>query len=152
MRWACQGVTFSQSQTRIPLDWFRTSSYGREAFEQYALPGGMSSFHWIKREVLQTDWSACITEASHHNSTSLASQIASDTSWMKLGYGPQSGTSRYYLSLPETDQTAVQVRYLSPLWILYRCPLFPSLHFLSHTSQWPRACHQVSFMVVRKFL
>ena len=37
-----------------------------------------------------------------------------------VGYGPRPGTSRYYLSpspVPGTDQTTVQVRYLSPLWI-----------------------------------
>ena len=49
-----------------------------------SLLGGMSSFHGTKREVLQTDFSACIMEASHHNSTSLASQIAFEMSWMKL--------------------------------------------------------------------
>ena len=30
------------------------------------------------------DWEACITEASHHSSTAVASQIASKASWMKL--------------------------------------------------------------------
>ena len=49
-----------------------------------ALLSGMSDLRAIKNGVLQVDWSTCITEASHHSSTVLASQIASNTSWLKL--------------------------------------------------------------------
>ena len=47
----------------------------------------------IKREVLQSDWEDCTTEASRHNSTATAARIATETSWMKLwdmalDYGP----------------------------------------------------------------
>ena len=48
------------------------------------LLSGMSDLRAIKKEVLQVDWSTCITEASHHSSTILASQIASKMSWLKL--------------------------------------------------------------------
>ena len=49
-----------------------------------ALLSGMSDLRTIKKGVLQVDWSTCITEASHHSSTILASQIASKTSWLQL--------------------------------------------------------------------
>ena len=52
----------------------------------------------VKRHVLQIDWEACITDASHHSSTAVASRIASETSWMKLwdialDYGPRGSSS-----------------------------------------------------------
>ena len=49
-----------------------------------ALLSGMSDLCAIKKEVLKADWSTCISKASHHNSTILASQIASETSWLRL--------------------------------------------------------------------
>ena len=49
-----------------------------------ALLSGMSDLHVIKKGVLLVDWSTCITEASHHSSTIVASQIASKMSWLKL--------------------------------------------------------------------
>ena len=49
-----------------------------------ALLSGMFDLRGIKKGVLLVDWSICITEASHHSSTILASQIASKTSWLKL--------------------------------------------------------------------
>ena len=59
-----------------------------------AMLSAQSTLREIKREVLQADWEACTTEASRHNSTAIASRIASDTSWMKLwdmalDYGPR---------------------------------------------------------------
>ena len=58
------------------------------------MPSAQSTLREIKQNVLQADWEACTTEASRHNSTAIASQIASDTSWMKLwdmalDYGPR---------------------------------------------------------------
>ena len=49
-----------------------------------ALLRDTSSLNEIKRQVLQADWASCITEASHHQSTALASRIATEISWMKL--------------------------------------------------------------------
>ena len=49
-----------------------------------ALLCNRASLYEIKKEALQTDWSACITEASRHNSTAIASRIAAETSWLKL--------------------------------------------------------------------
>ena len=59
-----------------------------------AMLSAQSTLREIKRDVLQADWEACTTEASRHNSTAIASRIASDTSWMKLwdmalDYGPR---------------------------------------------------------------
>ena len=59
-----------------------------------AMLSAQSTLREIKRDVLQADWEASTTEASCHNSTAIASQIASDTSWMKLwdmalDYGPR---------------------------------------------------------------
>ena len=59
-----------------------------------AMLSAQSTLREIKRDVLQADWEASTTEASRHNSTAIASQIASDTSWMKLwdmalDYGPR---------------------------------------------------------------
>ena len=34
--------------------------------------------------ILDTDWKACLSEASRHQSTSLAAQIATHTTWPKL--------------------------------------------------------------------
>ena len=50
----------------------------------HAMLSAQSTLREIKQEVLQADWEACTTEASRHNSTAIASRIASDTSWMKL--------------------------------------------------------------------
>ena len=57
------------------------------------LLSGQSTLKEIEREVLQSDWEDCTTEASRHNSTATAAQIATETSWMKLwdmalDYGP----------------------------------------------------------------
>ena len=57
------------------------------------LLSGQSTLKEIKREVLQSDWEDCTTEASRHNSTATAARIATETSWMKLwdmalDYGP----------------------------------------------------------------
>ena len=49
-----------------------------------SLLSGMSNLRVIKKGVLQVDWLTCITEASRHSSTILASQIASKMSWLKL--------------------------------------------------------------------
>ena len=49
-----------------------------------ALLSAQSTLKEIKRQVLQMDWEACITEASHHSSTAVASQIAAKASWTKL--------------------------------------------------------------------
>ena len=59
-----------------------------------AMLSAQSTLREIKRDVLQADWEASTTEASRHNSTAIASRIASDTSWMKLwdmalDYGPR---------------------------------------------------------------
>ena len=63
-----------------------------------ALLSVRSTLKEIKRHVLQIDWEACITDASHHSSTAVASRIASETSWMKLwdialDYGPRGSSS-----------------------------------------------------------
>ena len=49
-----------------------------------ALLSVQSTLKEIKRQVLQMDWEACITEGSHHSGTAVASQIASKASWMRL--------------------------------------------------------------------
>ena len=43
---------------------------------------------------MQTDWMTCVTEASDHDSTAIAAQIAKNVSWMKiwdmaLDHGPR---------------------------------------------------------------
>ena len=38
----------------------------------------------IKKLILETDWKACLNEASRHQSTSLAAKIATHTTWPKL--------------------------------------------------------------------
>ena len=63
-----------------------------------ALLSVLSTLKEIKRHVLQIDWEACITDASHHSCTAVASRIASETSWMKLwdialDYGPRGSSS-----------------------------------------------------------
>ena len=38
----------------------------------------------IKKLILESDWKACLSEASQHQSTSLAAKIATHTTWPKL--------------------------------------------------------------------
>ena len=38
----------------------------------------------IKKLVFESDWKACLSEASQHQSTSLAAKIATHTTWLKL--------------------------------------------------------------------
>ena len=59
-----------------------------------SLLNSQSSLREKKREILQTDWDSCITEASDHCSTAIAAQIAVNVSWMRLwdmalDYGPR---------------------------------------------------------------
>ena len=47
----------------------------------YNNPQGLQG---IKKLILDTDWKICLSEASRHQSTSLAAQIATHTTWPKL--------------------------------------------------------------------
>ena len=38
----------------------------------------------IKKLIIESDWKACLSEASQHRSTSLAAKIATHTTWPKL--------------------------------------------------------------------
>ena len=42
------------------------------------------SFSPPKRGIIEADWKICQTEASSHQSTSLAAKIATGTTWSKL--------------------------------------------------------------------
>ena len=48
------------------------------------LLSSQSSRREMKREILQTDWDVCITEAKNYSSTTIAARIATNVSWLNL--------------------------------------------------------------------
>ena len=90
-----------------------------------------------KYRVLKVDWESSMAEASQHASMTVASHIASTTSWVKLwdmtlDQGPN-GTCALQ-ALYHADKTRISVRNLSQLWVCTGCFLLLSLHSLSYAT------------------
>ena len=100
-----------------------------------ALLSSQSSRREMKREILQTDWGVCITEANNHSSTTIAARIATSVSWLKLwdmamDHGPHGTVCLQALY----RELTIPKGYLSSLWYRIQFPLFSSLYSLTHVS------------------
>ena len=96
-----EGSIGSQIFSSLPQGCLRLMQECRHLEEKLSYRGctdsllnSQSSLREKKREILQTDWDSCITEASDHCSTAIAAQIAVNVSWvrlwdMALDYGPR---------------------------------------------------------------
>ena len=67
----------------------------------------------IKKLILDTDWKACLSEASQHQSTSLAAQIATHTTWPKLWdmHGSGSWRTRHTAALQALYRTLTRTSF-----------------------------------------
>ena len=93
-----EGTIGSQIFSSLPQGSLRLMQECRHLKEKLSCRGctdsllnSQSSLREKKREILQTDWDSCITEASDHCSMAIAAQIAVNVRlWdMALDYGPR---------------------------------------------------------------
>ena len=102
-----------------------------------ALLSSQSSRREMKREILQTDWDVCITEANNHSSTTIAARIATNVSWLKLwdmalDHGPH-GTVCLQALYRELTRPQFQKGICHLCGTVFNSPLFS----LTHTSLQP---------------
>ena len=102
-----------------------------------------------KKEIIQKDWDACISEASEHNSSAIYCGTNSCECIVDedVGHGPQSRPSGNWMSsspISGTNQTAISERYMPSLWYTISWSLLLSLHYGSHSPFQPRADNLLS--------